>query len=88
MCLYRIYFYCQQASSRSISQSTMHAIKKGEVTKSARTEIITAIAFQVYTYTQYPSPEEYTTVRNELISKYPILKDTIGSGIVSFKCYM
>ena len=56
---------------------------KGEVTKSTRTEIITAVAFQMYACTQYPTPEEYTAVCNGLIEKYPILKDTIGTGIVS-----
>ena len=51
--------------------------------KGVRTEIITSIAWEIWRYTQYPSPEDYTIICKLLVQKYPVLKDTIGNGYVS-----
>ena len=65
------------------SRTTMHALATKVITKSARIEIVAAIAFHVYTHTQYPTSQEYTEVCEKLVQKYPVLKDTVGNGYVS-----
>ena len=61
----------------------MDSIKAKSITKGVRVEIVTALAFEIWNHTQYPSGEEYNAVCNMLVKEYPILKDTIGNGYVS-----
>lgn len=61
----------------------MAALESGEIIKAVRTEIINAVALQLFQYTTLPMPEEYTGVCVKLITAYPVLKDTIGNGYVS-----
>ena len=65
------------------SCSTEQAITSKEVTRGVRVDIITALAFEVWNSTQYPTPDEYTAVCQKLVSTYPSLKDTVGNGYVS-----
>ena len=67
----------------NFSRATQHALTTGQITKAARIEIITALAFQIFAHTEYPTPDEYKAVCSMLIAKYAVLKDTIGNGIVS-----
>ena len=39
--------------------------------------------YRLFECTEYPTSSEYTDVCKSLISKYPVLKDTIGNGYVS-----
>ena len=68
------------------SRATMRAIKKKMVTNSARIEIVTAVAYQLFAITDYPTKQEYDSVCRALITRYPVLKDTIGNGFVSSVC--
>ena len=61
----------------------MEALDNGQITKAVCSEIISAIALQLFQSTSHPTPEEYTGVCIKLISMYPVLKDTIGNGYVS-----
>ena len=61
----------------------MDSIKAKSITKGVRVEIVTALAFEIWNHTQYPSGEEYNAVCTMLVKEYPILKDTIGNGYVS-----
>ena len=61
----------------------MHAIEAKKVTRSVRIEVVTSLAYQLYSCTTYPSSEDYSNVCHQLVTKYPVLKDTIGNGIVS-----
>ena len=54
------------------------------LTKTARIEIIAALATQ---YTQYPTPYEYQTVCKKLIQMYPNIRDPVGNGYVSIAVY-
>ena len=65
------------------STKTMQSLEAQKITKGMRTEIVTALAFEIWNHTQYPSGEEYNLVCSTLVKKYPFLKDTIGSGCVS-----
>ena len=64
----------------NFSRYTEHALKTGQITKA---EIVTAIAFRIFAFTEYPTSDEYKAVCSMLIGKYSVLKDTIGNGIVS-----
>ena len=65
------------------STKTMDSIKAKSITKGVRVEIVTALAFEIWNHTQYPSADEYNAVCTMLVKEYPILKDTIGNGYVS-----
>lgn len=53
------------------------------LTKTARCEIIAAIATRMVQYTRYPTSYEYQTVCKKLIQKYPNIQDPVGNGYVS-----
>ena len=65
------------------SQSTMENIEQRQITGGTRSEIVSVLAMQMWVFTMYPSLEEYTGVCRMLVNKYPVLKDSIGNGIVS-----
>ena len=53
------------------------------LTKTARVEIIAALATRMVQYTRYPTPYEYQTVCKKLIQTYPNIQDPVGNGYVS-----
>ena len=53
------------------------------LTKTARVEIIAALATHMVQYTRYPTPYEYQTVCKKLIQAYPNIQDPVGNGYVS-----
>lgn len=65
------------------STKTRESLEAQKMSKGMRTEIVTALAFEIWNHTQYPSGDEYNTVCSMLVQKYPFLKDTIGNGYVS-----
>ena len=65
----------------------MQNIKKGEILKGTRTEIVNAIALQMWYHTQYPTTGEYNGALRMLVDKYPVLQDKFGNGIVSTVIY-
>lgn len=68
------------------SRATTEAIERGEkgdVTKKMRIEIVNMIAFKMLEHTERPTSEEYTVVSRMLITKHPVLKDSVGNGYVS-----
>ncbi len=65
------------------SRATMRAMNKKMVTHSARIEIVTAVVYQLFATTEYPTKREYDSVCKALITRYLVLKDTIGNGFVS-----
>eukprot|EP00731_Ephydatia_muelleri_P004474 Em0002g650a len=54
--------------------------RPGVITKGASSNIVTYIAHHIWTHTKYPTSEEYTEVCRELVTKYPVLKDTTGTA--------
>ena len=68
------------------SNRTEEAIKNGQLTKKARTEIVQALSSSILVHTKEPSSVQYNTVCQKLIQKFPTLKDEIGAtGYVSCK---
>ena len=71
------------------SKPTIRAVDSGELSKSSRVEVVAAIAHQIIQKTWYPKSKEYNLICEKLISKYPNVKDSIGSGYVrEFKSMM
>ena len=66
-----------------LGHSVIEAIESGSVTAVARRRIITFLRNLMAAHTRYPTPEQYTTICNKLIEKFPNLKDTVGPVIVS-----
>lgn len=66
------------------SNSALEEIRTKTVRASTRTEVIESIGRQMWNHTKTPSSEEYTTVCRILVSKFPVLEDTTGNGIVSW----
>lgn len=64
----------------SFSRSVQEAIKTGVITAKARKEIIQVFRTYITKYTVYPSSEQYVTVCQQLVTKYPKLKDEKGSS--------
>ena len=54
------------------------------ITKGVRTEICEVLSYRIFAVTEYPTSAEYTAICLGLVTKYPVLKDTIGNGYVSF----
>ena len=54
-----------------------------DITSAVRCEIISSIATLVMVHTINPTPNQYTTLSQQLIIEYPILKDNFGCGYVS-----
>ena len=58
-------------------------MKSRMITKAVRAEICEILSYQVFAVTEYPTSAEYTAICQGLVTKYPVLKDTIGNGFVS-----
>lgn len=69
---------------QSFSGHVQDAIKTGVVSARARREVTQVLRTYIIAHTITPSPEQYTTVCRQLVTKYPKLEDTEGkSRIVS-----
>ena len=69
----------------NFSTSTEEALKSGKLTRPNRTEIVQALSTAMLVYTKVPTKEQYNTVCQKLIERFPVLKDDVGTtGYVSF----
>ena len=59
------------------------ALKDGVLTPQARNKIINALATLIMLYTTHPSAKKLSRVAERLVSQYPCLCDSVGSGYVS-----
>ncbi len=50
------------------------------VTKTVRSEIITVIAMGMWQVTSHPTSPEYTDICKQLVQKFPVLKESQGTG--------
>lgn len=62
----------------------MEDIENKMIVKSTRSDIIESVGHQMWIHGTHPSPDEYTDVCRLLIKKFPVLRDTLGNGIVRF----
>ena len=77
-------FHSEKGRQETFSRRTRETLTNSVITKSARAEICDLLAHRVFAVTEYPTSSEYTAVCQSLISKYPVLADTIGNGFVSY----
>ena len=71
---------------KNFSARTMAALRSGDkmtITGAVRCEIVSALATLIMVHTNYPTPEQYTTVCEKLVEEYAILQDGFGCGYVS-----
>jgi len=74
----------------NFSQHVKNAVNSGAVTQRARKEIYQILRTYITAFTNYPSPEQYTTICRKLIEKYPALKDDEGTTkwVSTFKLFL
>ena len=66
------------------SDIVQEAVRSGIVTSRARREIIQMLRTLILQYTKYMTSEQYVAVCQKLVTKYPKLRDSVGSnGYVS-----
>ena len=65
------------------SAETLTAIKSGIPTNRARNEIVNSLATLILVHTNRPTPDDFTSVCQKLVTKYPTLKDKVDSGYVN-----
>jgi len=58
----------------------MESIEAKSITKGTRIDSVTALPYEVWNHTQYPSSNAVCAM---LVNEYPILKDIIGNVYVS-----
>ena len=66
-------------SATSFSGCVQEAINTGVVTAKARKEIIQVLRTHMIVRTIYPTSEQYVSVCQNLVTKYPKLKDAKGN---------
>lgn len=74
------YLHFEIPAMGPFSRSVQEAIKTGVIIAKARKEIIQVLRTYITKYTVYPASELYVTVCQQLVTKYPKLKDEKGSS--------
>ena len=69
---------------KRFSVVTNESIKSGVLTPKARSEIVHSLATLMMVHTIRPTTDDLNIVCARLIKMYPILKDTMDNGHVSF----
>jgi hypothetical protein len=72
------------------TKKTMRAISTGDVGKSPRSEIVSALHSRMLQFKDFPTSFEYKKACERLVEKYPVLVDKSSSGYVSclYKSYI
>ena len=71
-------------SLESFSGSVQRAVETGVISSKARREIVQVLRTMMIAHTVYPTSDQYVSVSQRLIAKFPKLKDPIGTnGFVS-----
>lgn len=66
----------------TLGYSVSKAVETGIVTQKAKSRILTVLRGCILVHTMEPTPEQYTSVCRQLVTKFPKLRDTGGSGYV------
>ena len=67
---------------RQYSQRVMTELTIGKVTGTTRRSIIQDVASKCLNYCKYPSTHQIDTIASKIVSTFPVLADTIGTGHV------
>ena len=65
------------------SESSMLAISKGELTSSARREIVQSVASKMLNNCKYPTTDQIDVVASRIVEKIKGSRDSLGTGHVS-----
>ena len=68
---------------KQYSEIVMAELTTGQVTDITRRAIVQDVAAKCLNYCKYPSNNQIQVVASKIVSTFPILKDTIGTGSVS-----
>lgn len=68
---------------RNYTCMVMTDLTKGMLTGRSKTKFISSIAAAIFRFKSFPTKEEYDHVSQLIISKYPFLRSSSGTGHVS-----
>ena len=74
----------QIPNRETFSQCVQKSFDTGIVSACARKEIVQMLRSLVLQHTKYPTSEQYNTICEKLVTKFSKLRDTLGSGHVSY----
>lgn len=62
----------------------MAELANGMLSAKGKTKFISSVAAAIFRFKSLPTKEEYEQVAKEIISKYPFLRSSNGTGYVSY----
>ena len=65
-------------------KEVMHDLKQNRLSRAARAKFIASICSAIFLYKFLPTTDEYNHVGEQIVKKYPFLKNKSGSGYVSY----
>ena len=68
---------------RNYPVTVMMELQKGFLTAKGKTKFIGSVAAALFQLKNYPTKEEYQHIGHQIVSKYPFLKSSSGTGYVS-----
>lgn len=74
---------------RQYSETVMREISTGQITQVTRRAIIQDVSAKCLNYCKYPTTNQLEVVASKIVSTFPVLADTLGTGHVSllpYKC--
>ena len=69
--------------SRNYPAKVMAELSQGMLSPTGKTKFVGIIAACIFRYKSYPTPEELNHVGQQIVSQYPFLRSSSGSGHVS-----
>ena len=66
------------------SNTVMAALSTGRLTSNVRAQIVQDVSTKMLSYCKYLSKEQYETISLKLVEAFPVLKDTLPPGHVSY----
>lgn len=73
---------------RNYPAMVMTDLEKGMLTVKGKTKFISSVAAAIFRFKSFPEKHEYEHVGQVIISKYPFLKSSSGTGYVSTYIFM
>lgn len=61
----------------------MAELAKGTLSGKGKTKLISSIAGAMFRYKSFPTKQEYDQVAKQIITDYPFLRSSSGTGFVS-----
>lgn len=61
----------------------MAELKSGALSGKGMTKFISSVAAAIFRYKSFPTRQEYDLVASRIVSKYPFLRSSNGTGYVS-----